>query len=130
MYFDMAGIDHQPLKICIIHQSFQNLFPDPLVTPPAETAVYILPVPIRFRQVPPWRPSAQDPEYSVDKLPGIPGIASTCPLFAYGVRSDLFPCFVAYIVPMLFHRHFLPSFFFEDYYITFLLTTLSNIACH
>ena len=43
----MAGVDYQPLKVCVIHQGFQNLFPDSLVTPPAESAMYVLPVSIR-----------------------------------------------------------------------------------
>ena len=122
----MAGVDHQPLKICVIHQGFQNLFPDPLVTPPTETAVYILPVPICFRQIPPRRSSAQNPEYTVDKLPGISGIASSCPLFANGIWPDFLPRSVAYIVSMLFPRHFSAPLCFEDYYITLLLTTPSR----
>jgi hypothetical protein len=48
MYFDMTGVDHQPLKVGLIHQRFQNLFPDSLAAPPAEPAVYILPISIRF----------------------------------------------------------------------------------
>ena len=127
MYFDMAGIDHQPFKVCVIHQGFQDPFPDSLVTPPAKPAVYILPVSIRFRQVTPRSSGAQNPEYTVDKLPGITGIPSLCPLFANSVWSDFLPRSVADIVPMLFHCYFLPSFYyFEDYYITFLLTTLSR----
>ena len=52
MYFDMAGVDHQPLKVRVLHQGLQYPFPDPLVTPPAEPAVYIPPVSVCFRQVP------------------------------------------------------------------------------
>jgi hypothetical protein len=109
MYFDMTGVDHQPLEVRVIHQRFQNLFPDSLVTPPAEPAVYILPVSVRFRQIPPGRSSAQNPEYSVDKLPGISGIPSSSPLFTNGMRPDFLPRSVAHIVSMLFSRHFLPS---------------------
>lgn len=127
MYFDMAGVDHQPLKVRVLHQGLQYPFPDPLVTPPAEPAVYILPVSVCFRQVPPGRSSAQNPEYSVDKLPGISGIPSSSPLFTNGMRPDFLPRSVAYIVSMLFSRHFFALLFFEDYYIMFLLTTLSNI---
>ena len=43
MYLDMTGVDHQPLKVSVVHQGLQNLFPDSLVTPPAEPAVYIFP---------------------------------------------------------------------------------------
>ena len=89
----------------IIHQGFQNLFSDSLVTPPAKPAAYILPVSIRFWQVPPRCPGTQNPEYTVDKLPGITGIPSSCPLFANRVWSDFLPRSVADIVSMLFLRH-------------------------
>ena len=105
----MAGVDHQPLKVCVIHQGLQDPFPDPLVTPSAEPAVYILPVSVRFRQIPPGRSGAQNPEYSIDKLPGITGIPSSHPLFTNGIRPDFLPRSVADIVSMLFHRLFLPS---------------------
>lgn len=122
----MAGVNHQPLKVSIVYQSFQDFFPDPLVTPTAKPTVYILPVPIRFRQVPPWRPCAQDPEYTVDELSSISGIASTRPIFTDGIWPDFFPRFVTYIVPVLFSCHFLTLRCFEGYYITFLLTIPSN----
>jgi hypothetical protein len=109
MYFDMAGVDHQPLKVCVIYQGLQNLFPDSLVTLPAEPAVYILPVSIRFQQVPPRLSGAQNPEYTIDKLLSITGIPSACPLFPNNVWPDFFPCSVADIVSMLFFCYFLPS---------------------
>ena len=87
----------------------QDPFPDPLVTPSAEPAVYILPVSLRFRPIPPGRSGAQNPEYSVDKLPGITDIPSLRPLFTNGIRPDFLPRSVADIVSMLFHRHCLPS---------------------
>ncbi len=96
MYFDIAGVDHQPLKVRGIHQGFQDPFPDSFITPPAEPAVYILPVSIRFWKVPPRRSRAQNPEYAVYKLRSIAGIASTGPLFANSVGPDFLPRFVAY----------------------------------
>lgn len=122
----MTGVDHQPLKVSVVHQGLQNLFPDSLVTPPAEPAVYIFPVSIRLWQVPPRCSSTQYPEYTVDKLPSIPGVASSCPFFTDGVRSDFLPRFVIDVMPLLFCCHFSAPFFFEDYYITFLLTTPSK----
>jgi hypothetical protein len=107
MYFDMAGVDHQPLKVCVIHQCFQNPFSDPLVAPPTKPAMYILPVSIRFWQISPGRSSAKNPEYPIDKLLGIMGITATRPLFTDGVWPDSLPCFIAYVVPLLFSRHFL-----------------------
>ena len=84
--WDALGASHLLLGgIFFIYTRFQNLFPDPLVTPPAEPAVYILPVSIRSRQVPPRRSGTQNPEYAVDKLPGIMSITSSCPFFTDGV---------------------------------------------
>ena len=126
MYFDMAGIDHQPFKVCVIHQGFQDPFPDSLVTPPAKPAVYLLPVSVRFWQVPPRCPGTKDPEYTVDKLPGITGISSACPFspMVYGLifshALSLISCRCCSIAV------FLPSFTFEDHYISLLLTTLSR----
>ena len=106
MHFDMAGIDHQPLKVCVIHQGFQNPFLDPLVVPPAKPAVYILPVSIRFRQIPPGRSGAQNLEYPNDKLPGISGIAATRLLLTDGVRPDSLPRFIVYVMSLLFSCRF------------------------
>ena len=108
MYFDVAGVDHQPLKVGVIHQGFQYPFPDPLVAPPAEPPVYILLVSIRFQQILPVRSSAKNPEYPIDKLPGIARIAAARPLFANGVRLDFLPCSIANIMSLLFPRHFFP----------------------
>ena len=74
-------------------------------------SVYILPVSIRSWQILPWRPSTQNPEYTVDKLPGITDIPSTCSFFANGVRPDSLPRAATYIMPMQFSCHFpaLPS---------------------
>ena len=123
----MAGIDHQPFKVCVIHQGFQNLFPDSLVTPPAKPAVYILPVSVRFWQVPPRCPGTKDPEYTVDKLPGSRAFPPRVPFspMVYGLifshALSLISCRCCSIAI------FLPSFTFEDHYITLLLTTLSRI---
>ena len=46
-----------------------------------EPAVYILLVSIRFQQILPVRSSAKNPEYPIDKLPGIARIAAARPLF-------------------------------------------------
>ncbi len=53
MNLDMAGVDHQPLKVRIINYFIQQLFPNAPIPPPAETAMGILPVPIVWGQVPP-----------------------------------------------------------------------------
>ncbi len=126
MRFDMAGIHHQPLKVCVIHQRFQNPFPNSLISPSAKPSVYILPVSIGFWQVPPRRSGAQNPEYSVDKLPGVSSIPASFPFspIVYGSifsqPLSLIPC-RRYSFPI-----FQPSYFFEDYFIIFLLTIPSR----
>ena len=127
MRFDMAGIHHQPLKVCVIHQRFQNPFPNSLIPPSTKPSVYILPVSIGFWQVPPRRSGAQNPEYSVDKLPGVSSIPASFPFspIVYGSifsqPLSLIPC-RRYSFPI-----FQPSYFFEDYFIIFLLTTPSSL---
>ncbi len=53
----------------------------------------------------------RNPEYTVDKLPGITSIPSTRSFFVNAVWPDSLPRSVTYIMPMLFYRHFpaLPS---------------------
>ena len=106
----MAGIDHQPFKICIINQRLQNFLPYSLVAPPAKPAVYIFPVSVFWWQIPPGRSSPQNPEYAIDELPRIPGITAARPFFAYCVWPDFFPSSIAYIMPMLLSSHFLRPF--------------------
>gem|GEM_PF-4491386 len=62
MYLDMAGIDHQPLKIRIFYQSLLKTSPGPFITPTAKKAVSIFPVTIVRWQVLPWRAGAKDPK--------------------------------------------------------------------
>jgi hypothetical protein len=44
MNFDVAGINHQPIIIWIINQSFQQGFPNAAVTPTAKSAMCVLPI--------------------------------------------------------------------------------------
>ena len=53
MNLDVAGVDHQPLKVRIVNDRIQQLFPDASVPPPAKAAMGVLPVPVIRRQVPP-----------------------------------------------------------------------------
>ncbi|EOS63752.1 hypothetical protein C816_03526 [Oscillibacter sp. 1-3] len=105
---------------------FQNPFPNSLIPPSTKPSVYILPVFISFWQVPPRRSGAQNPEYSVDKLPGVSSIPSLCSLFAYSVWLDFLPTSIAYTVSPLFLSHFSAPYFFEDYFIIFILMIPSN----
>ena len=67
MDFDVAGVNHEPFKVRIVNQLFQEFLPSALVAPAAETAMRIFPVAIVRRQVAPRRPGAQYPENSVEK---------------------------------------------------------------
>ncbi len=66
MNFAMAGVDHQPFKIRLVNQLFQQRFPDALVSPPTKATVRVFPIPIIRGQVPPGRSRAQHPENRVD----------------------------------------------------------------
>jgi hypothetical protein len=66
MHLDMAGVNHEPCKIRIIHQWLQKDFPDPAVTPTAKPAVRMLPLAIIRRQITPRSACPQNPEYGVD----------------------------------------------------------------
>jgi hypothetical protein len=79
MNLDMARVDHQPFKISLFYQGFQQALPSPLVPPSAKTPVRVLPAAVIWRQIPPWRTCTQNPEHRVDELPVIAGVASPCP---------------------------------------------------
>lgn len=126
MYCDMAGIEHQPLKICIIDQPLQDLLPYFLVTLPARSAVYIFPVPVFWRQIPPRRSSPCNSKYAIDKLPGILGIITTYPFFAYRVRPDFSQALSPVAYQCRSHLIFFAPCLFGTCFIIFLLTTLST----
>ena len=63
----MACINHQPLEIRLLDESFKELLPNFLVSPSAETTMGILPITIARRQVSPRCTGAQYPEYGIDK---------------------------------------------------------------
>jgi hypothetical protein len=98
MDFDMAGINHQPFKIGLMYQRFQQTFPNAFVPPAAKASMRVLPIPIVGRQIPPWRPCAQNPEHRVDELPIIAGIASPCPFAPKQVRLQKLPNSIRYVV--------------------------------
>ena len=69
MHLAMAGVDHEPFKVRLVHQNFQQFFPDALIPPSAEPLIHTAPFPIARRQVSPQRSCAQNPKHTVDKLP-------------------------------------------------------------
>lgn len=78
MNLDMAGVDHQPFKVRLVDQLLQQLFPDALVTPAAETTMGVFPVPVIWRKIPPRRAGAKNPENRIQKSTVVLG--NTAPL--------------------------------------------------
>ena len=76
MHFDVAGVYHQPLEIRLFYEHLEELFPNPLVPPTDEAPMGISPTAQIRRQIPPRRPSAQDPKHGIDKLAVVFGVAS------------------------------------------------------
>ena len=76
MHFDVAGVDHQPLKIRLFDELFEQFLPDPFVPPANETAMGIAPMTQIQRQIPPGSSGAQDPEHGIDELAVVFGVAS------------------------------------------------------
>ena len=101
MYFDMTGIDHQPLEIRLLYHRFQHFFPDALVSPATETPLDSIPLTIFRRQVSPWCSRSQNPEHAIQKLTGILCVASPRSLVSYCVRLENFPHRIGHIVPSI-----------------------------
>jgi hypothetical protein len=101
MDFDMAGVNHEPLKVRIVNQLFEEFLPSPLVTPAAETAMRIFPVAIVRRQVAPRRSGAQYPEDAIKKSAII--LRKTAPLTGLAWKMDRkqFPRVIAQIVTVI-----------------------------
>ena len=101
MYFDMTGVDHQPLEIRLLYHRFQHFFPDALVSPATETPLDSIPLTIFRRQVSPWCSRSQNPEHSIQKLTHILCVASPRSLASYCVRLEHFPHRIGHIVPSI-----------------------------
>ena len=63
--FNVACIDHQPLKIRIDNQLFEERLPNPLVAPTTKASVCIFPITIIRGQIAPRRAGTKDPKYSI-----------------------------------------------------------------
>lgn len=67
VYLDVAGVDHQPFKVRLIHELLQQPLPDALVAPAAKAAMRVLPVTIIGRQIAPRSAGAQNPKHCIDE---------------------------------------------------------------
>ena len=63
--FDVAGVDHEPLEIRLVDEFSQEVLPESLVAPAAETAVGVFPIPVVRWQIAPRSPRSQNPEDGV-----------------------------------------------------------------
>jgi hypothetical protein len=99
MNFAMARIYHQPLKIRLINQHFQQTFPHTAITPPNKPAVSIAPSAEVRREVSPRSASAHNPKNSIYKIPIILRNAAPTSFAAGQMRLYLCPCFIRNIVP-------------------------------
>jgi hypothetical protein len=105
MDLDMTGVYHQPLKIWLTDQFFQQFFPNTLVTPATKAAMRIFPIPIIWRQIAPWSTCAQNPENSIDEKPVITGISAPCPFAAKQMGFQQFPNPIRNIMAMISSLH-------------------------
>ena len=87
MNLDVAGVDHQPLKVRIVDNRIQQLVPDASIPPAAKAAMGVLPVTVIRRQVPPRSPSTQNPKHRVQKQPVVLGRPSPFCLAAQAKRG-------------------------------------------
>ena len=65
--FAVTGVNHQPFKVRLINQYFEEALPYSLIAPTDESLMHSSPSPVFRRQVAPWRPCAQYPKNGVDK---------------------------------------------------------------
>jgi hypothetical protein len=101
MNLDMARINHQPLKIGLIYQGFQQAFPNTFVPPSTKTTVCVLPVAVIGRQIPPWRSCTKNPKHRIDELSIVAGILSPRPFTAKQTRFQKAPNVIRYVVPLM-----------------------------
>src|ERR1700679_405312 len=101
MDLDVAGIDHQPFKVGLVDHLLQQLFPDALVAPAAETAMRIFPVPVVRRQIAPRRPGAQNPQNAIEKTTVILGDTAPLTSLSGKMRGKQFPGVVAQIMTVI-----------------------------
>ena len=115
MNFYMTCIYHQPFKVRVAAQDFQQLLPNPFSAPTEKSLVYRTPFPVVGRQVTPRGSRAQ---HSIHKSPIILRYSAPLTALTGQVRCDDFPCFVADIVSVIgcFHFFILQLFLLDQLY--------------
>jgi len=82
----MTCINHQPLKIRVINELFEQHLSNTTVTPTTKFAVCILPVAVARRQIAPGCSRAQNPKHCVDELSIVFGDAAPLPTLTGQIR--------------------------------------------
>ena len=75
MNLDVAGVYHQPLKVPVVDDRWQQLVPDATIAPATKAPIGGLPIPVSRREITPEpapnlmreRPSTQNPKHLVKK---------------------------------------------------------------
>jgi hypothetical protein len=104
MNLAVACVYHQPLKIRLINQHFQQPLPHAAITPTDKTPMGIAPSAEIRREVSPRSASAHNPKNSIYKISII--LCDTAPtsLATGQMRLYLCPGFVRYIMPSMYRN--------------------------
>ena len=89
--FDATGIHHEPFQVRFVDADFQQPLPDARIPPSDEAAVRIALPAVFRRQIAPWRPRSQDPEYGIDEFPVVLGDSAPCSPSSREVWFDFGP---------------------------------------
>ena len=130
----VAGVDHEPFKIRVVNQNFQQSFPHTIVAPADKATMRIAPAAEIWRQVTPWRTCPHNPKDRIYKQAVILGNAAPTPFAPRQVWLKFFPNSIRNIVSSmgwLWHRSSLvvegKEIMTQNQNLDNLVTTLSNI---
>jgi len=68
----VRGIDHEPLKIGVDNEGFEQFFPNSLVSPANKSPVRVVPSAKIRRQITPWCTRSKNPKYGIDEPAIVP----------------------------------------------------------
>jgi hypothetical protein len=106
MHLAMACINHQPFKIRLVNQQFQQAIPHTAIPPSNKPAMRIAPSAEVRGEVSPRSACAHNPKDSIDEISIILCYATPTSLSARQMRLDLCPGFVRNVMtPMRWYGH-------------------------
>ncbi len=91
MNLAVTGVNHEPFKIRLVDQYFQQSFPDAVVAPADKAAMRIAPAAEIGRQIPPRRTRSHNPKDCIYKQAVILGNAAPTSFAPRQVRLKFFP---------------------------------------